>query len=422
MFNKKFNSLHESVAKVMADNQIRRNVEAALNEEIGIFNKNALPHEYHAEYDSVLASRIDEALKGNQHKIDADGDKEITGRDFKLLGNKKPQGADYAADARKKRLADNGRMDEGKMKDIATEKSEKERLEKMEEQQVNTAGKSDKMTSAPAKITTLKPLNVPGLPKLGGMTVAQKGVMKEGKNLADVIKNLRAKKMEEEIVQEVLGPNPGVVKANQMTSAGQAQRYRPAPPKSDMSSMAAGRAAERGPATTAPVNKSRQDYGPPGGGPAPTKLAASGPNPNTTSTVSGPVNKSRQDFGPAGGGPQDVGGKLKVTPPPTLGSGPKTTNIGGPNVDAAKDAAVSRMRQQRSDVRTGGAPGAAADAARSAASKPPASGGRVKKPAATGIPAGMYMVKSNVKGASGLRFIKDMGGGRNNGGGGGRDK
>ena len=383
MFNKKFDPLHESVAKVMADNQIRRNVEAALNEEIGIFNKNALPHEYHAEYDSVLASRIDEALKGDQHKIDADGNKKITGRDFKLLGMKKKP---------------------------------------MEEQQVNTAGKSDKMTSAPAKITTLKPLNVPGLPKLGGMTVAQKGVMKEGKNLADVIKNLRAKKMEEEIVQEVLGPNPGVVKANQMTSAGQAQRYRPAPPKSDMSSMAAGRAAERGPATTAPVNKSRQDYGPPGGGPAPTKLAASGPNPNTTSTVSGPVNKSRQDFGPAGGGPQDVGGKLKVTPPPKLGSGPKTTNIGGPNVDAAKDAAVSRMRQQRSDVRTGGAPGAAADAARSAASKPPASGGRVKKPAATGVPAGMYMVKSNVKGASGLRSIKDIGGGRNNGGGGGRDK
>ena len=54
--------------------------------------------------------------------------------------------------------------------------------------------------------------------------------------------------------------------------------------------------------------------------------------------------------------------------------------------------------------------------------KPAASGGRVKKPAATGVPAGMYMVKSNVKGASGLRSIKDIGGGRNNGGGGGRDK
>ena len=163
MFNKKFDSLHESVAKVMADNQIRRNVEAALNEEIGIFNKKALPHEYHAEYDSVLASRIDEALKGNQHRIDADGDKNITTRDFKLLGNKKAGS--------------------------------------MEEQEVNTAAKSDMLASAPAKITTLKPLNKPGLPKLGGMTVAQKGVMKEeealdevldtpGKKLGYVFKNL----------------------------------------------------------------------------------------------------------------------------------------------------------------------------------------------------------------------------------------
>ena len=412
MFNKN-DTLIDSVTKVMKENQSIRDAERAVNEEFGIAGKRDLPYQFHAEYDALVEEVAKEALVGGQAKLDVNKNNRLDKHDFKMLRGmkKKP-------------------MEEGKMKDIATAKAEKDRLEKMEEQQVNTAGKSDKMTSAPATATTLKPLNKPGLPKLGGMTVIQKGAMKEesikkerGKKIASaILAKMRAKAGMEEVVQEVLGPNPGVVKANQMTSAGQAQRYRPAPPKSDMSSMAAGRAAERGPATTAPVNKSRQDYGPPGGGPAPTKLAASGPNPNTTSTVSGPVNKSRQDFGPAGGGPQDVGGKLKVTPPPKLGSGPKTTNIGGPNVDAAKDAAVSRMRQQRSDVRTGGAPGAAADAARSAASKPPASGGRVKKPAATGVPAGMYMVKSNVKGASGLRSIKDIGGGRNNGGGGGRDK
>jgi hypothetical protein len=403
MFNKN-DPLIDSVTKVMKENQSIRDAERAVNEEFGIAGKRDLPYQFHAEYDALVEEVAKEALVGGQAKLDVNKNNRLDKHDFKMLRGmkKKP-------------------MEEGKMKDIATAKAEKERLEKMEEQQVNTAGKSDKMTSAPATATTLKPLNKPGLPKLGGMTVIQKGAMKEesikkerGKKIASaILAKMRAKAS---VMQEVLGPNPGVVKANQMTSAGQAQRYRPAPPKSDMSSMAAGRAAERGPATTAPVNKSRQDYGPPGGGPAPTKLAASGPNPNTTSTVSGPVNKSRQDFGPPGGGPQDVGGKLKVTPPPTLGSGPKTTNIGGPNVDAAKDAAVSRMRQQRSDVRTGGAPGAAADAARPAASKPPASGGRVKKPAATGVPAGMYMVKSNVKGASGLRSIKNIGGGIGGGG------
>ena len=69
------------------------------------FNKKGLPHEYHAEYDSVLASRIDEALKGNQHKIDADGDKKITGRDFKLLGMKKKPMEEETLDEISKKLA-----------------------------------------------------------------------------------------------------------------------------------------------------------------------------------------------------------------------------------------------------------------------------------------------------------------------------
>jgi hypothetical protein len=241
MFTKKFDPLHESVAKVMADNQIRRNAEQAVNEELGVFSKKALPFELHAAYDALLEEVTNEALAHpNQAKLDVNKNNRLDKQDFKMLrGMKKPQGADYAADARKKRLADNGRMDEGKMKDIATEKSEKERLEKMEEQEVNTAGKSDKMTSAPATITTLKPLNKPGLPKLGGMTVAQKGVMKEGKNVADVIKNLRAKKLDErmtglaptvqadirkkEVAKVLAKPNPNTTAATGQQNTGAAR-------------------------------------------------------------------------------------------------------------------------------------------------------------------------------------------------------
>ena len=369
MFNKN-DPLIDSVTKVMKENQSIRDAERAVNEEFGIAGKRDLPYQFHAEYDALVEEVAKEALVGGQAKLDVNKNNRLDKHDFKMLRGmkKKP-------------------MEEGKMKDIATEKAEKERLEKMEEQQVNTAGKSDKMTSAPATATTLKPLNKPGLPKLGGMTVIQKGAMKEeaikkerGKKVASaILAKMRAKAdMEEEVVQEVLGPNPGVVKANQMTSAGQAQRYRPAPPKSDMSSMAAGRAAERGPATTAPVNKSRQDYGPPGGGPAPTKLAA-------------PVNQVSQSqrFRPAP--PKNDMSSMAAGRAAERGPAPKT---------AASDPVGQAQRFRPAPVVT----------------KPPASGGRVKKPAATGVPAGMYMVKSNVKGASGLRSIKNIGGGIGGGG------
>ena len=59
--------------------------------------------------------QIDEKLVGNQHKIDANKNGEVDAHDFKLLGAKKkkePQGADFAAQKRKERLASNGRMDE----------------------------------------------------------------------------------------------------------------------------------------------------------------------------------------------------------------------------------------------------------------------------------------------------------------------
>jgi hypothetical protein len=53
-------------------------------------------------------------LIGNQHKIDANKNGKVDAHDFKLLRSKKkqPQGADFAAQRRKERLASSGRMDE----------------------------------------------------------------------------------------------------------------------------------------------------------------------------------------------------------------------------------------------------------------------------------------------------------------------
>ena len=75
MFNNfKKDPLAESVSKIMSDNDVRRQVESQLNEELGIFNKRALPHEYVAEYETVLEGRIKDALEGATRK-------ELTGTD-----------------------------------------------------------------------------------------------------------------------------------------------------------------------------------------------------------------------------------------------------------------------------------------------------------------------------------------------------
>jgi len=71
--------------------------------------------------------RMDEnELIGNQHKIDANKNGKVDAHDFKLLKAKKkqPQGADFAAQRRKERLASNGRMDE-KTQDITQQMADK---------------------------------------------------------------------------------------------------------------------------------------------------------------------------------------------------------------------------------------------------------------------------------------------------------
>ena len=112
---KKNDPLVGAVQKIMQENALRYQVEQKLCEELGIYSKNALPNEHKANFDALLVQRINEALHPNQQKLDVhepEKDK-LTSQDFKMLrAKKKPQGADYAEQRRKARMADTGRMDE----------------------------------------------------------------------------------------------------------------------------------------------------------------------------------------------------------------------------------------------------------------------------------------------------------------------
>jgi hypothetical protein len=63
MFNKK-DPLVDSIKVVMEQNSIRREVERLVNEEFGVTSRKGLPHELHADYDSVLAEATEAALLG----------------------------------------------------------------------------------------------------------------------------------------------------------------------------------------------------------------------------------------------------------------------------------------------------------------------------------------------------------------------
>lgn len=60
MFNKKNDPLLKSVQSVMSHNDLRRELEMTLNEELGITSKKSLPHEYHEAYDLALEDSINE--------------------------------------------------------------------------------------------------------------------------------------------------------------------------------------------------------------------------------------------------------------------------------------------------------------------------------------------------------------------------
>ena len=114
MFNKK-DPLIDSVMGVMKQNQAQREAVKAVNETFGVTDRRQLSRQDQQKYDAAVAQKLDEALQGNQHKIDANKNGKVDAQDFKLLRKSK------------------GSMEEGKMKDIATAQAEKERLAKMKE-------------------------------------------------------------------------------------------------------------------------------------------------------------------------------------------------------------------------------------------------------------------------------------------------
>ena len=113
MFDNKFTKkdpLAESVRQVMIENDIRRQVELTLNEQLGIYSKKQLPHELHEQYDATLKEAVssaltegcswskgkmeeDKSLVGNQKELDVSGPKgrpdgKLSKADFEELGNR----------------------------------------------------------------------------------------------------------------------------------------------------------------------------------------------------------------------------------------------------------------------------------------------------------------------------------------------
>ena len=91
MFNNPFlkkDPLLEAVKAAQADGEMRRQAEAIVNEEFGVYSRQAVVREDLAAYDAALED-IYEALKGNQDKIDLNKNKRIDAGDFKMLRDRK---------------------------------------------------------------------------------------------------------------------------------------------------------------------------------------------------------------------------------------------------------------------------------------------------------------------------------------------
>lgn len=81
MFTNKHDPLVDSVKSVMEKNNLRRQVEEALNEELGVSSRKAVPHEHLASYDAMLEEAYKCAMKeadekdysGDYHVLTPDG-------------------------------------------------------------------------------------------------------------------------------------------------------------------------------------------------------------------------------------------------------------------------------------------------------------------------------------------------------------
>jgi hypothetical protein len=139
MFNKN-DPLIESVTKIMQENQIRRDVEKAVNEELGIYMKRHLPFEMHAAYDALIEEVVQEALSeklvGNQHKIDVNKNNRLDKQDFKMLRAKKEKKPEeHGVEAEREMASKGEKMYEAnkenkEKKNAAVEKIGMERIKK----------------------------------------------------------------------------------------------------------------------------------------------------------------------------------------------------------------------------------------------------------------------------------------------------
>jgi len=186
MFNKK-DPLIDSVKKVMEENQIRRDAEKALNEQLGIQTRKQLPFQKHAEYDAMLAESIQEALKGAQHKIDANKNNKIDAHDFKLLRAKKEtKPEEHGVEAERSMAAKGKKMYEEEKE----ESKEHEKKEKIDEASYSAkAARAGKDIGKPGKM----------FKKIASSAAKRYGSEERGKKVAGaVLAKLRSKTMKEE--------------------------------------------------------------------------------------------------------------------------------------------------------------------------------------------------------------------------------
>ena len=197
MFNKKNDPLVESVKAVMKQNEVHRQIEAALNEELGISSKRALPHEYHAQYDALLEAKVVDAEKSIANSIPS----KFRNVMDKLTGNKggaSPKAPKAKEDPYKKQLRrrkDHYTLEEKSMNEseipshkelIAAHKSyfEREEMNRSSQEIKKAAGDMHKALSNPDH------------PDHSNAKKALRQIMAESV-IAEIRENLEAKQMNE---------------------------------------------------------------------------------------------------------------------------------------------------------------------------------------------------------------------------------
>lgn len=208
MFNRK-DPLIDSVKNVMKENELRREAERKLCEELGIASRKQLPREHLANYDALLEQKIAEALHPNQQKLDVhepEKDK-LTAQDFKMLRakNKPMKEEDDKSVQGSGAVTKDGKDVVSSTAPKAEGPTDKERAaltnkvkEVMKEEQVDEASYSAKEARAG------KDIGKPGkmFKKIASDAAKRYGSKERGKKVAGaVLAKLRSKTMEEDVEQ-----------------------------------------------------------------------------------------------------------------------------------------------------------------------------------------------------------------------------